>query len=95
VTNVKEACAWLSYTYLFVRMLRNPLAYGVPWEEVAADPRLETRRKNLIMEAARKLERCSRDLATTPLTRTVYLGFFRTCAGCLHVKMYVMGLRDS
>jgi len=35
---------WLSYTYLFVRMLRNPLAYGVGWEELTADPRLEGRR---------------------------------------------------
>ncbi|CAL8464110.1 g3645 [Coccomyxa elongata] len=58
VTNVKEACAWLSYTYLFVRMLKNPLAYGVPWEELAADQRLEGRRKQLITDAARKLERC-------------------------------------
>lgn len=58
MTNVKEACAWLSYTYLFVRMLRNPLAYGVPWEELAADPRLDGRRKALITEAARKLEQC-------------------------------------
>lgn len=54
---MKEACAWLSYTYLFVRMLKNPLAYGVPWEELAADQRLEGRRKQLITDAARKLER--------------------------------------
>jgi len=26
VTSVREAVIWLSYTYLFVRMLRNPLA---------------------------------------------------------------------
>ena len=59
MTNIKEASAWLSYTYLFVRMLRNPLAYGVPWEELAADARLEGRRKQLVTEAARKLERCA------------------------------------
>ena len=29
VTNVAEAVGWLRYTYLFVRMLANPLAYGV------------------------------------------------------------------
>jgi activating signal cointegrator complex subunit 3 len=34
VTNVKEACTWLGYTYLFVRMLKNPLVYGMTWEEV-------------------------------------------------------------
>ena len=44
MTNVREASLWLSYTYLFVRMLRNPLAYGVGWEELTADPRLEGRR---------------------------------------------------
>lgn len=62
VTNVKEASAWLSYTYLFVRMLKNPLAYAIPWEDIAADPRLEARRKTLITEAARKLERCGQCL---------------------------------
>ena len=34
VTNVKEACAWLGYTYLFIRMKQNPLAYGIGWDEV-------------------------------------------------------------
>ena len=34
VTNVKEACAWLGYTYLFIRMRINPLAYGIGWDEV-------------------------------------------------------------
>ena len=34
VTNVKEGCAWLGYTYLFVRMSSNPLAYGMTWNEV-------------------------------------------------------------
>lgn len=57
MTNVKEASLWLSYTYLFVRMLKNPLAYGVPWHELSADPRLEGRRKVLISDAARQLER--------------------------------------
>ncbi|KAF5808253.1 putative DNA helicase [Helianthus annuus] len=36
--NVKEACAWLGYTYLFIRMKMNPLAYGIGWDEVIADP---------------------------------------------------------
>ena len=44
VTNVKEAMAWLSYTYLYVRMLKNPLPYGVSWQELTADPRLDGRR---------------------------------------------------
>lgn len=44
VTNVKEAMAWLSYTYLYVRMTQNPLPYGVTWAELSADPRLDARR---------------------------------------------------
>jgi hypothetical protein len=57
VTNVREAVAWLGYTYMFVRMQRNPLAYGVAWDEVAADPRLDSRRRALVTDAARELER--------------------------------------
>ncbi|TXG51591.1 hypothetical protein EZV62_024115 [Acer yangbiense] len=34
VTNVKEACAWLGYTYLSIRMRLNPLAYGIGWDEL-------------------------------------------------------------
>jgi len=29
ISNVKEAVNWLSYTYLYVRMLRNPKLYGI------------------------------------------------------------------
>ena len=29
VSNIQEAIAWLRYTYLSVRMQRNPLAYGI------------------------------------------------------------------
>jgi activating signal cointegrator complex subunit 3 len=35
VTNVKEAVAWLRYSYLYVRMTKNPLAYGIAWETLA------------------------------------------------------------
>ena len=37
--------------------VQNPLAYGIPWEEVASDPPLEGHRRKLITEAARELER--------------------------------------
>jgi len=29
VTNATEAVRWLGYTYLFVRMRKNPLQYGL------------------------------------------------------------------
>jgi len=30
VNNIAEAVEWLSYSFLFVRMRLNPLAYGIP-----------------------------------------------------------------
>eukprot|EP00887_Chlorella_sp_A99_P000213 scaffold13.g213.t1 len=56
VTNVREASQWLSYTYLYTRMTQNPLSYGIGWEELSADPRLDGHRRKLITEAARQLE---------------------------------------
>jgi len=32
VNNLKEAVSWLGYTYLYVRMLRNPVDYGITQE---------------------------------------------------------------
>ena len=57
VTNVREGIAWLGYTYLVVRMRKNPLAYGISWEELSMDPELVEIRRKLIIEAARSLDR--------------------------------------
>lgn len=57
VTNVKEACAWLGYTYLFIRMKMNPLAYGIGWDEVVADPSLSLKQRAFITDAARALDK--------------------------------------
>ncbi|KAM7483382.1 hypothetical protein LguiB_007965 [Lonicera macranthoides] len=57
VTNVKEACAWLGYTYLFIRMKMNPLAYGIGWDEVVADPSLSLKQRALVTDAARALDK--------------------------------------
>ncbi|CAN0876921.1 DExH-box ATP-dependent RNA helicase DExH14 [Linum grandiflorum] len=57
VTNVKEASAWLGYTYLFIRMRKNPLAYGIGWDEVIADPSLGSKQRALITDAARALDK--------------------------------------
>ena len=48
VTNVDEAVKWLSYTYMFVRMRCNPLAYGLPYDCMANDPNLDNHRRELI-----------------------------------------------
>ncbi|XVF54413.1 hypothetical protein PTKIN_Ptkin05aG0178400 [Pterospermum kingtungense] len=57
VTNVKEACAWLGYTYLFIRMRLNPLAYGIGWDEVIVDPSLSFKQRGLVTDAARALDK--------------------------------------
>lgn len=57
VTNLREATTWLGYTYLYVRMKKNPLSYGISWEELAMDHELVGHRQKLITEAARILDR--------------------------------------
>lgn len=56
VTSVPEAITWLGYSYLFVRMRRNPMAYGIEWSEINNDPNLVQRRRDLIVKAARVLQ---------------------------------------
>ena len=56
VTSVPEAVQWLGYSYLFVRMQRNPLTYGIDWAEIRDDPTLVQRRRLLIIQAARTLQ---------------------------------------
>lgn len=58
VSNIKEAASWLSYTFLFVRMCKNPMAYGLKHEEIFSDPRLEAKRIHLVQEAAELLDNC-------------------------------------
>ncbi|KAL1584973.1 hypothetical protein WHR41_06112 [Cladosporium halotolerans] len=57
VTSVPEAIAWLGYSYLIVRMRRNPIAYGIDWAEIRDDPMLVQRRRELIINAARVLQK--------------------------------------
>ncbi|RKU45860.1 hypothetical protein DL546_007682 [Coniochaeta pulveracea] len=55
VTTIQEAVQWIGYSYLFVRMRRNPMAYGIDWKEYADDPALVQRRRKLAIDAARTL----------------------------------------
>ena len=56
ITNVKEGVNWLTYTYLYIRMLKNPLMYGLTWDEKEEDPLLSKRCRALIVNAARTLD---------------------------------------
>ncbi|KAI3888520.1 hypothetical protein MKX03_008711 [Papaver bracteatum] len=57
VQSAMEACNWLSYTYLYIRMLRNPTLYGLPADALSRDRTLEERRADLIHSAATVLEK--------------------------------------
>lgn len=66
VTNVREAVIWIQYTYMYIRMKKNPLVYGISNEERMRDPSLyskcewvlETavRIRELVEDTARKLD---------------------------------------
>ncbi|OXV11829.1 hypothetical protein Egran_00414 [Elaphomyces granulatus] len=56
VTSVAEGVQWLGYSYLFIRMRREPRNYGIEWAEVQDDPMLVHRRRQLIIKAARVLQ---------------------------------------
>ena len=56
VTSIAEAVQWISYSYLFVRMKRNPMAYGIEWAEYGNDHMLVQRRRELAIGAARTLQ---------------------------------------
>lgn len=55
VTTIDEAVQWLGYTYMYVRMRQNPFAYAIDWKELQEDPSLTIRRRNMIVDAARRL----------------------------------------
>eukprot|EP00924_Labyrinthula_sp_SR-Ha-C_P005262 augustus_masked-scaffold_1-processed-gene-26.4-mRNA-1 protein AED:0.13 eAED:0.14 QI:0/0/0/0.66/1/1/3/0/1967 len=56
VSNVREAVEWLGYTFLFVRMMKNPLAYGITTRERQNDPTFIEQRVRLIINAAAALD---------------------------------------
>ncbi|KAG6487258.1 DExH-box ATP-dependent RNA helicase DExH12-like [Zingiber officinale] len=57
VQNAREACTWIGYTYLYIRMLRNPTLYGLPADILDKDKTLEERRADLIHTAANILDK--------------------------------------
>ncbi|KAI9907622.1 hypothetical protein PsorP6_002761 [Peronosclerospora sorghi] len=52
VQNVAQAATWLGYTYLFIRMLRNPTLYGISIADHKADATLLQYRTDLVHSAA-------------------------------------------
>jgi activating signal cointegrator complex subunit 3 len=57
VANIREAATWLTYTYLYIRMLRNPLAYAISADKKFDDPSLRSYCLELVSTAAKALDR--------------------------------------
>ena len=57
VSTVDEGVRWLGYTFLHVRMRKNPMVYGISATDLAGDPVLGNRRRELIMSATQILLR--------------------------------------
>ncbi|KAF9055071.1 Sec63-domain-containing protein [Hymenopellis radicata] len=55
VANTRDAVQWLGYTYLFVRMKKNPFLYGILRDSTTDDPHLGSKRQELVTLAARQL----------------------------------------
>nr|NVI75519.1 lethal (3) 72Ab [Cucujiformia] len=58
VQNMRDAVTWLGYTYLYIRMLRQPTLYGISHDHIKQDQLLEQHRADLVHTAAAQLERC-------------------------------------
>lgn len=59
VNTITEAVSWLSYTFLYVRMKQNPVAYGIKLDALFEDPQLSKERLSLVTKAVDILDRCN------------------------------------
>ncbi|KAJ8971261.1 hypothetical protein NQ317_011620, partial [Molorchus minor] len=57
IQNLRDAVTWLGYSYLYIRMLRQPTLYGISHDHIQQDPLLEQHRADLIHTAALHLDR--------------------------------------
>jgi activating signal cointegrator complex subunit 3 len=55
VTNIREACEWLKFTYFYIRMFRAPMKWGITEFALRADPSLKDKRRELILAVASRL----------------------------------------
>uniref|UniRef100_A0A803PD52 MER3 helicase-like winged helix domain-containing protein n=1 Tax=Cannabis sativa TaxID=3483 RepID=A0A803PD52_CANSA len=80
VQNAKEGCSWLGYTYLYVRMIRNPTLNGLESDVLKMDVTLEERRAGLVLRVG----------ALSILLFFVSFGFMSVLVLCLLVGFYVI-----
>jgi len=55
VNSIPSALMWLDYTYFYVRVKMNPVAYGISREQLEEDPNLVEYRTRLCISAASEL----------------------------------------
>ena len=91
VTSIPEAVQWIGYSYLFVRMRRNPMAYGIDWTEFQDDPSLVQRRRQLAIQAARTLQKCQMIIfnETTEELRSKDIGRIASQYYILHTSVQI------
>lgn len=70
VATIEEAVDWLNYTYLFVRMQKNPRNYGITTATLQKDPDLFHTRVDYIKESVKKLDQ-ARMIRYDPLSETL------------------------
>ncbi|KAL1874544.1 putative steryl acetyl hydrolase mug81 [Diaporthe australafricana] len=91
VTSIAEAVQWIGYSYLFVRMRRNPMAYGIDWNEFQDDPSLVQRRRQLAIQAAKTLQKCQMIIfnETTEELRSKDIGRIASQYYILHTSIQI------
>ena len=100
VQSVRDACDWLKYTYLYVRMLNSASSsalYGVTADDRARDPRLEHRLVDLVHTAALQLDKnnlCRYDRKSLALQPTE-LGRIASHYYCTNESMQVSCVLES
>ncbi|XP_068228501.1 activating signal cointegrator 1 complex subunit 3-like isoform X2 [Palaemon carinicauda] len=57
ITKVEEAIEWISYTYLYVRIRKNPQVYGLMFKDYQHDPNVEEFRRKAVLKAAKELDK--------------------------------------
>lgn len=57
ISNIKDAVNWIAYSYLYIRMLKNPTLYGISLDEYEKDQYLVQRRVDLCHTAANLLDK--------------------------------------
>lgn len=59
VRSVEDGMEWLGYTFMYLRMMQIPNAYGIDWDTFEQDQKLRNFRQKLIHSAATVLERAN------------------------------------